>query len=962
VAQRRNIFLPIFLALVCWLVTSCSSSSNPNKGTGTGSTLQISPSTATNIELTASGTVSLTVTANESNVTWSVQNPAGNAPLFGVSVSPATGNSTTFTYTTTYQPCSGGLPTIQVEVVATAAATATTSQQTAILPINIAVSPPCTAPPTAISAGGQNYTTTCPPAGTVIPPTNKGLEGQVGVYTQTPTISLSEFQPGAPYGVPPFTWSLTGSLPSGLSWSTSTDTTSVTLVGTPTAAGCSQFQFQVTDATGAESCPQPTGTVTTCQPGPSPFVFLVLPSGLSLQLPVLPLSYDGTPYPPISVEVSGGIPPYTWSENTGFTLPPGLSLTPTGNGAFVGISGTPNVGDSQTTNGGGSGGTLGSYPTSIQVNDSQSPYPAIATAVLSSMFDSVLPPACSSSAQSLSITPSTLNGGVGLVDDVSAANYLQGPFAFMLRGFDGKQPTVIAGSVTLNSTNGTVSGEEDVTQGATSIQAVPVTGTYSVGILASAIGTTTSYNRGCMTLTPTPPATGPSLTFDFSLGGCTNNYTEGGVLATSDNACGMSQNAQGENQAAGVFTTGRLMLADDGTGHSAQMSGILRTQNASAIGGGLSGPYAFGLGGWDASGGHYAMAGSMQASAGNLTSIAADINDAGTLGTQLTGGSGTLAAADTNGRIAATLSVGQANLNLAMYMISASDAFVVTTGPLSTSEPLLSGEALTTAPSFSLTSSLENTHMLAMGGLAGPGPDVSIGLLSFNAGVLSGTIYQDQAGTLATTSPVSATYSTDPSTGRTPFTTPQPGQNLGEHAFVAYLIPPSTGLTHTNCIYESACVTGFVVGSNNSAGNPDTTAQDGVLEFQISTYGPPPPFTNRYVAGDFIYGTAENLDSTSASFEGDVFATPSATNQTGGSFGNNGLNDEAFYQDSSYCLPSACPLFIPAETLTGSYTINTTGIGTFGGGAIVSLNNGNVTFYVDESPVNAHPSIVVAEQ
>lgn len=940
-AERRNVFfLSILLALACWLLTSCSSSSSATgKGSvGTGSTLQLTPSSTPFVELTPSGSVSVTVTANES-VTWSVQTATGYGQPLGASVNPTTGSSTTFTYATLFQPCSGS-PTEQFEVVATAA---TTPPQSAVLPINIGLSPPCLAPVT-FAAGGQFYTANCPAAGTVIVPSTSQLEGQNGVYTQNTTISVYKTN-GTPFGVPPFTWSLTGSLPDGLSWSTSTDTTSVTILGTPTAPGCSQFSFQVTDATGAMSCPVPTGTAT-CQAGPTPFIFVVLPSPLKVQLPVLPFSYDGTPYPPISLQVSGGVPPYVWSEyDSSATLAPGLNLSSTGKAAFVEVSGTPTVGDS--TVGNGTGGSPGEYPTFLQVNDNQSPYPATGTATLN-MVDTALPTACSSAAQSLSIGPNALNGGVGTVG-VSAANYLQGPYAFTLRGFDGTQPTVIAGSLTFNSANGTVSGEEDITQGSMSAQATPVTGTYSVGILptSTSVGQTTSYNRGCVTLTT---SSGTSLTFDFSLGGCSNNYTEGGAITTSDNACGMSQNAQGENQAAGVFTTGRLMLGDDGTGHSAQISGVLRAQNASSFGAGLSGPYAFGLGGWDSAGGHYAMAGSVQASSGNLASAAADIDDAGSLGAQLTGGSGKLGAADRNGRIAATLSVGQANFNLALYMISGSDALVVTTGPLGADNPLLSGEALSTASSFS-SASLENTHMLAMGGLAAPGPDVSIGLLSFSVGSVTGTIYQDQAGTLGTTA-VSGAYTVDPSTGRTPFTAPESGQSLGAHAFVAYLTPPSANLTHTNCSYEAACVTGFIVGT-------DSTAQDGVLEFQIPTNGPPPPFTNRYVLGDFVYGTVESLDSASADFEGDVFATPSATNTTGGTFGGPSI---AFYQDTSYCLPSACPLFIPAETFTGSYTINTAGVGTFGGGAVVSVNNGNVTFYIDESPVNMHPSIVVAEQ
>jgi hypothetical protein len=728
----------------------------------------------------------------------------------------------------------------------------------------------------------------------------------------------------------------------------SADTTSAVISGTPASVGCTSFQLQITDAVGGKSC-NPAIT-TSCQA--TTFNMVVLPASLAVQLPVYSFSYDGLPYPPISLQASGGTPPYTWFPDPAgqATLAPGLNLVASRSSSnFVEISGTPNVGDSGQYNSVGAPNP-GQYPTRVYVSDSQSPYPAEGFATLN-MQDYLPPTPCSSSTSSpLSLVPTGTSGNGGVLSggNVLADSYLQGTYAFMLRGFDAGQPTVIAGSMTLDGNGNVTSGEEDFTQGANSSQGVAITsGTYTVGIAPNNAGSAPSYSRGCVTVT----SSAGTLTFDFSVGGCTNSYSEGGVLATNDNACGMTQNGQGENQAAGLFSAGRMVEANDGTGHSAQISGILRAQNTSSFATGLSGPYAFGLGGWDASGGHYSMAGSAQIGSGNSPSVAADIDDAGQLGTQLTGGAVTVGTADANGRMATTLSVGQANFNLALYMIGPSEALMVTTGPLSASNPSLTGLALTTSSSFTNTS-LINSHMLAMGGLASAGPDVSIGLLTFSVGTLTGTIYEDQAGTLGTTA-VSAQYTVDPSTGRAPFTALQTGQNLGSHAFVAYLIPPSASLTHTNCVYEEACVTGFVVGS-------DSTAQDGVLEFQVPTNGPPPPFTNRYLAGDFAYGTMENLDQTSASFEGDVYADPSSSNTTGGSLG---AFPFAFYQDSSYgCLQSLCPTFIPAETFTGSYSISASGAGTFGGGAVVSFSNGNVTFYIDESPVNTHPSVVVAEQ
>jgi hypothetical protein len=942
VSKHKGTILLAVCVAICWLA-GCSSSSAPKAPAN----LQLTPNVTPVIELSAAGTASVSIQANQS-VTWSLQSATGHGnPPSGASVSPTTGTSTTFTFTGPLQSCtSGASAPLQVEVVAT---TPSTPAESSILTVNVIQTPPCLAGVPIVN-GNQSYTS-CPASGTVITSLLGATQPlqeltQVGAMTQA-TISVGA-SGGVPYGEPPYTWAQTGSLPPGLSLTPGATTSSVVISGTPSTPGCTSFQLQVTDADGGVSC-DPTVT-TSCVP--TTLNILVLPKALTVEVPPYSYSYDGTPYPPITLVASNGTLPLTWQQDPSgnSTLPPGLAISAGSNSTFVEVSGTPNAGDSQGFNATGSP-NLGQYPTVIYVTDSQTPYPAVGAAHLK-MQDYVPSTACSSAPSSplyIQPTGTTGNGGTLTGGQVLADNYMAGTYAFMLRGFDQKQPTVIAGSMTLDGNGNVTSGIEDFTRGTTSSLGVPITaGSYTVGLAPGNAGVSTVYNRGCVTLT----STAGTLTFDFSLGGCSNHYTEGGVPATNDNACGLTQNGQGANQSAGTFTTGRIIEADDGTGQSAQLSGILRAQNISSLAGGLSGPYAFGMGGWDSSSGHYSIAGSAQAISSSLSSVAADIDDAGTVSAQLTGGSGTLTTADANGRIPATLTVGPASLDLALYVVSANEAFVVTTDALSAAHPLLSGEALTTSSTFS-NASLQNSHMLAIGGLASSGPDVSIGLLAFDGqGGVTGSVYEDQAGTLSTTQ-VSAIYSVDSSTGRAPFTTPQNTQTIGAHTFVAYLIPPSANLTHTNCSIPASCVTGFVVGNDN-------TAQDGLLEFQIPTNGPPPPFTNRYVAGDFVYGTTESLDSIAASFEGDVYATPSSSNTTGG---NLGTSQFPFYQDSSYgCIGTNCPVFIPEDTFTGAYTFGASGIGTFGGGLIVSVTNGNVSFYIDESPSNTHPSVIVAEQ
>jgi hypothetical protein len=929
-------------ALLCWLAAGCSSS----KSNQTSTTLHFTlPTSGPTVELSPAGIATVNLAVNQS-VNWSLANSNGfGTPPPNATVSPLTGPTATFTYTAQVQPCTpGAITPVQIEVVAT---TTTTPPQTAVMPVIVVQSPPCLAA-LPISTFNQNFTS-CPAAGSLLYGKPAGAFMQVGVFAQAPITAGA--QSGVPFGVPPFTWTVTGALPPGLSLSPGADTSSVVLTGTPTSSACSTFQLQLKDAQNGVSC-DPTVT-TSCVP--TTFSVLVIPPSLGVQVPPYSYSYDGVPYPPLAVLTSGGTPPYTWEQDPSgnSTLPPGLALSTKGsNPNYTIVSGTPTAGDSALSNGAGNG-TAGAYPTLLQVNDSQTPYPAVGQVTLN-IRDYVAPLACSTSAAPLSVQPtgntSTGNGGTFAGGPVLADNYLQGTYAFMLRGFDNKQPAVITGSMTLDGNGNVTAGEEDITRGASASQALPISsGSYAVGITTSNGAIT--YNRGCVQLT----TSAGTVTFDFTVGGCTNHYSEGGAPATSDNACGMAQNAQATNIPAGTFSTGRVIESNDGTGTSAQLSGILRAQDTSSFATGLSGPYAFGLGGWDSAQGHFAVAGSLQASSSALTAVAADVDDAGTLGSQLTGGSGTLAAADANGRISGSLTVGSAmgsvSLDLALYMVSQNEAFVVTTDPLSAAHPLLSGEAITTASTFS-NASLQNSHMLRMEGLSSAGPDVSIGVLTLDGqGGVSGTVYEDQAGTLGTTS-VSGAYSVDGTTGRANFFAAQ-GQTLGAHAFVVYLIPASANLLRSACSNPASCITGFLVGTDNSA-------QDGVLEFQTPAVAPPPPFTNRDVTGDYVYGTSENIDWMTTSFEGDVFATPSSSASTSGSLGASGL---PFFQDASYgCLESTCPLFLPESTFAGAYTVNGSGTGTFGGGTEVSVTNGNVIFYIDESPVNLHPSVVVAEQ
>ncbi len=238
-------------------------------------------------------------------------------------------------------------------------------------------------------------------------------------------------------GVTPYTWSVAGSLPAGLSLNTSTGVIS----GTPTATGTSNFTVTVTDST--------TPTAQTKSQSLSITIDGASGGALSITTTSLSSGVEGADYSG-TVGVSGGVPPYTWSITVG-SLPPGLSLN-TSTGV---ISGTPSA--------------TGTSNFTVTVTDSTTPTPLIAT-------------------QSLSITIST----VAACTSSGNESVLTGHYAFSLSGFNSSGFLAVVGAFTADGTGKMTAGEAD-TNGALGVHSATINTTassYSVG----------SDNRGCATI------------------------------------------------------------------------------------------------------------------------------------------------------------------------------------------------------------------------------------------------------------------------------------------------------------------------------------------------------------------------------------------------------------------------------------------------------------------------------
>jgi hypothetical protein len=139
------------------------------------------------------------------------------------------------------------------------------------------------------------------------------VSGLTGTTTSLPQAAVGQTpaysaQLTAIGGTAPYVWTLTGTLPPGLSLSAAGQIT-----GQPTQTGVFPFTVQVTDM----SSPPLTTNVS---------LSITVAGSLQITTQSLPNVLTGQPYSQ-TLTVTGGTAPYTWSV-TGGTLPTGLSLDP----------------------------------------------------------------------------------------------------------------------------------------------------------------------------------------------------------------------------------------------------------------------------------------------------------------------------------------------------------------------------------------------------------------------------------------------------------------------------------------------------------------------------------------------------------------------------------------------------------------------------------------------------------
>ncbi len=343
-----------------------------------GASLSVAPGNPPAGTVGSAYTTTLQAAGGASPYTWSII--SGALPA-GLSLDPATGvisgiptTQGSFPFTAQVQDSTGATTSASLSIAVNAASSALTVTQTNLpgatvgtpynttigatggtapyncsvtdgtLPAGITLTG-CTLSGTPTTAGTSTFTVTVTDSGN--PPGTASSPETITVAPASSTpivLSLGLIPPGTvgvPYSAPigvtggtaPYSCSVTGTLPAGITL------TGCTLSGTPTTAGSSTFTVSVTDSS------NPPGTSS------SPVTLAINPAQLSLTSPTLPAGTVGSPYS-APIGATGGTSPYSCAITSG-TFPAGLTLT----GCTV--SGTPT--------------TAGTSNVTVQVTDSGNP-------------------------------------------------------------------------------------------------------------------------------------------------------------------------------------------------------------------------------------------------------------------------------------------------------------------------------------------------------------------------------------------------------------------------------------------------------------------------------------------------------------------------------------------------------------------------------------------------------------
>ena len=706
-------------------------------------------------------------------------------------------------------------------------------------------------------------------------------------------------------GTPPYKWSMkSGTLPAGTSLSAAG-----IISGTPSAAGTAgPLVFEVTDAD--KNSGSSSNLSLTVNPEAPPVI----------QTSVLQAGNVGVAYS-VTLTATGGTKPYSWSVKSG-ALPGGLSLDST-TGAITGTPTQPGTASSlvfAVTDFYNSVGVSANL--SVQVDPVvQVTTTSLPGATQGAAYTANLTATGGSGVYTWSLKSGSLPAGLSLNPSTGAitgapttANIFNG---LVFEATDADTAIGISGalSVQVFNSGGCSAGAESNL--GTQPYAFLIKGyDPSSGDLApmTMIGSFTPDGMGGITdgeediTIPSGPQAALTIipaSSSYTLGADNNGCL---VLTTSAGTTNLHFSVSTPN-GSNAFTQGHVML-DNSSGTGARGTGVLRLQEPSTFASGMTGMYAFLFAGTDAGSGNFSVAGSFTAGGGNLTNLALDSDDAGALATGVTGGTGAYSSADAYGRgiasFAATVSGNNYSLDSVYYVVNSTEVLFASTDPLTTN-PICSGRALATDSTLFSAGYLNNSYVAHGTGLV-PGdiPQVfllTIGFDGVSAG--SGSLTKDQGGAISNWT-VNASYTVDSTTGRVAltgnFVTP-----------IAYLVSGIDGIS------------AFLVGN-------DSSATAGTLEPQQANSAP----------ASAIYSIGTDMD---------------ADYLTSNQVGTFNLSSSTFSGTESVS-NTASPFLVENQAVSNSFSITSSGTGTFWGNN-PAVSTGSVMYFInEEGGANTYPAII----
>jgi hypothetical protein len=624
-------------------------------------------------------------------------------------------------------------------------------------------------------------------------------------------------------GTAPYTWTLTaGTLPAGLALGSST-TSSVTIVGTPTAAQQgAAFTVQVKDANAKLATKALTMNV----------VSTLSVAITNKQAGILPAAAAVTFNAAVANDVSNQGVTWTLKANSADCSPTCGTLTNAG-----------------TTS------ALYTPPLTIPASPNDK-----VTITATSIADTT-----KSDSNVLSITNSPLSACSQSGNEAA----LNGKYAFLLQGETAAATSHMVGSFTADGAGHITAGEVDA-NGTTATHAnLDTTATtYSVG----------ADNRGCMTL---KTASSAATVVHFALGGLN----------------------------ASVASKGRLIQFDDTLGTGTRATGMMLKQDTAAIATNLSGNYVIHVAGANSAAGRYAATGAMTISGTLVSAGEVDADSAGTA-THATGQAGLLSTTLTaNGRGTFTFSPTVLfPTTLAFYVVSSSEALVLSTDAVSVSVPVASGELRLQSGTFT-NATLNGVSVLHMAGLDSTTRSAAIGTLTTDgAGNATLAVTSQEGATAPVATPTTTTYS------------------------VAANGRATLAASAVRVVYLTGANAGFIAGN-------DTATTTGELEAQ--TVG---PFSASSLTGAYSFGT-EAVGSNASNSEVGV-VTP------------DGSGAATVALDIS---AAVAPLLTIDLNSSGTYTVAADGTATIANsdGIVISPNKAVV---LDGGSANANANVIVLEK